>query len=226
MDLWLLTICGIAVAAATLALLVARALRIDRKLLAALGHFASDPLALVGELAQWAALARSARPEALRARTAGVRHPLLGRGAQLVAKQADPPAIRSELNTLADGLIRTYARRQKVARWLSLVAPALAIASLTAAAAIWLPTLEDPTAVAGGFALAALALFACGTFFQALASIGAPTVSATAALTISSVIVIEGLVAIREGQDQAGVMERLSQFLPEADRPAALRRAA
>ncbi|MGH7130842.1 MAG: hypothetical protein ACREJO_02725 [Phycisphaerales bacterium] len=226
MDLWLLTICGLAVAAATLALLVARALRIDRKLLAALGHFTADPLALVGELAQCAALARSAGPGALHTRTPAVRHPLLSRGAQLVAKQAEPPAIRSELNTLADQLLRTYSRRHTVARWLSLVAPVLAIASLTLAAAMWLPTLEDPTAVAGGFALAALALFACGTFFQALASVGAPAVSATAALTISSVIVIEGLVAIREGQDQAGVMERLAHFLPEADRPAALRRAA
>lgn len=215
MERQILEVCLITLAATIAAFVAARLLRIDRVLVRLVRCTAPipSPQAAVSELIR---LAETARTEGVSSIALGVKHShwdFLARGLAMLTQPIDPAAMRSAMHGQLDAVLS-----RRPGRWVPALAHAtslLGLGALSGALVLLLTHVEDPTTISAGVAISILCLLVAGGLFHQLSRPLADAVRAPYAQELLvGLIVIEGLLAIRDGADPGMVRERIAAVLP------------
>ncbi len=203
--------------AAGAAIALARACRLDRWLTVP----EADPLGAMDRVLDCARRCRADGPASLSASLSGPDR-LMADGLRLLIAGAEPGLIRNVMDRRLDAALARLSRRQVFLSVAARVGPLVAIPLLAAAAVAMI--------VSGADALrapAAAALGACTLLVLPFAALAGPARRAggrlVAARALAGLVVIEGVLAIRRGEDPGLAQRRLSLLLPPdfLTRPAA-----
>ncbi|MBL8989954.1 MAG: hypothetical protein JNJ48_00070 [Phycisphaerae bacterium] len=215
MERQVIELCLVVVASVIGALVMARVLRLDRVVARVLTRHAPLPapheaIAMVVRLAE---AASRHGPGALAGAAGKTPDQLTVRGLGLIERRAEPELLRQDLHRSLDALLAL--RPGRMGRLTSGAMSMIGLGSLCVALAMVLRHADDPTTISAGVALSVLALVVAGGVFHQLSRPFADAFHATRAQEmLAGLILIEGLLAIRQGGDAAMVRERLAALLP------------
>ncbi|MCW5765834.1 MAG: hypothetical protein KIT68_07645 [Phycisphaeraceae bacterium] len=215
MERQVIELCLLVVASVIGALVMARVLRLDRLVARALTRHAALP-APHEAVATVVRLAEAASRQGMGALGSAVgRAPdaLTQRGLGLIESRTEPELLRRDLHRSLDMMLAM--RPGRMGRLTSQAMATIGLGSLAVALALVLRHADDPTTISAGVALAVLSLVVAGGVFHQLSRPFADAFHATRAQEmLAGLILIEGLLAIRQGGDAAMVRERVAELLP------------
>ena len=178
-----------------------------------------DMKGLIAELVELSNLSRKQGLLALEGKIKTVEDPLLAKGLQLVVDGTEPPKIREILEVEVDMFEEEYNLAGKVYDALGGYCPTVGIIGAVLGLIHVMENLADPSALGGGIAVAFVATVygvgAANLFFLPFG--GKIKMKAKEMVTVRN-MVIEGLVALGQGENPRMIEEKLSGYLPEKDR--------
>lgn len=189
-----------------------------RRALAMLPWIARPPVpggeATVGRIVEWSRVARRKGLLGLDAEIAGVEDPFTRRGLELVVDGTDPERLRSILEVELDAREEDELAAARVFEGMGVYAPTLGIIGAVLGLMSVMQNLEDPTRLGQGIAAAFTATvygigFANLLFLPAAAKLKA----LVARRTRERIMVVDGLVAMAEGENPRAIEARLQGYL-------------
>ena len=193
------------------------------KALSSLGMvFGNVDVDLRGTIAKVVELGNISRKQgllALEGQIKSIHDPLLAKGVQLVVDGMEPNKIREVLEVEVEMFEEEYTMAGKVYESLGGYAPTVGILGAVLGLIHVMENLADPSALGGGIAVAFVAtVYGVGSANLLFLPIVGKIKMKAKELVVGKVVVIEGLVAVAQGENPRMIEEKLSGFLPESER--------
>ncbi len=180
---------------------------------------AQDMKGLIAELVELSNLSRKQGLLALEGKIKTVEDPLLAKGLQLVVDGTEPPKIREILEVEVDMFDEEYILAGKVWDSLGGYCPTVGILGAVLGLIHVMENLADPSALGGGIAVAFVAtVYGVGAANLFFLPFGGKIKMKAKEMVTTRNMIIEGLVALGQGENPRMIEEKLSGYLPEKDR--------
>ena len=180
---------------------------------------AQDMKGLIAELVELSNLSRKQGLLALEGKIKTVEDPLLAKGLQLVVDGTEPPKIREILEVEVDMFDEEYTLAGKVWDSLGGYCPTVGILGAVLGLIHVMENLADPSALGGGIAVAFVAtVYGVGAANLFFLPFGGKIKMKAKEMVTTRNMIIEGLVALGQGENPRMIEEKLSGYLSEKDR--------
>jgi len=180
---------------------------------------AQDMKGLIAELVELSNLSRKQGLLALEGKIKTVEDPLLAKGLQLVVDGTEPPKIREILEVEVDTFDEEFALAGKVWDSFGGYCPTVGILGAVLGLIHVMENLADPSALGGGIAVAFVAtVYGVGAANLFFLPFGGKIKMKAKEMVTTRNMIIEGLVALGQGENPRMIEEKLSGYLPEKDR--------
>ena len=180
---------------------------------------AQDMKGLIAELVELSNLSRKQGLLALEGKIKTVEDPLLAKGLQLVVDGTEPPKIREILEVEVDMFDEEYILAGKVWDSFGGYCPTVGILGAVLGLIHVMENLADPSALGGGIAVAFVAtVYGVGAANLFFLPFGGKIKMKAKEMVTTRNMIIEGLVALGQGENPRMIEEKLSGYLPEKDR--------
>lgn len=180
---------------------------------------AQDMKGLIAELVEFSNLSRKQGLLALEGKIKTVEDPLLAKGLQLVVDGTEPPKIREILEVEVDTFDEEYILAGKVWDSFGGYCPTVGILGAVLGLIHVMENLADPSALGGGIAVAFVAtVYGVGAANLFFLPFGGKIKMKAKEMVTTRNMIIEGLVALGQGENPRMIEEKLSGYLPEKDR--------
>jgi chemotaxis protein MotA len=180
---------------------------------------AQDMKGLIAELVELSNLSRKQGLLALEGKIKTVEDPLLAKGLQLVVDGTEPPKIREILEVEVDTFDEEYILAGKVWDSFGGYCPTVGILGAVLGLIHVMENLADPSALGGGIAVAFVAtVYGVGAANLFFLPFGGKIKMKAKEMVTTRNMIIEGLVALGQGENPRMIEEKLSGYLPEKDR--------
>lgn len=175
---------------------------------------ASDSAALVAQLVEWSTMARKQGLLALEAQVEAQADPFLKKGLQMVVDGVEPEAIRQMLDIELHGQSQRDLAAAKVFEGMGIYSPTLGIIGAVLGLIAVMKNLADPSKLGQGIAAAFTAtIYGIGAANLALLPMAAKLKGHVNAQAQSREMVVEGLIAIAQGENPRNIEARLNGFV-------------
>ena len=157
---------------------------------------------------------------ALEGQIKAIQDPLMAKGIQLVVDGTEPPKIREILEVEVGVFEEEYTLAGKVYESLGGYAPTVGILGAVLGLIHVMENLADPSKLGGGIAVAFVAtVYGVGAANLFFLPMGGKIKMKAKELVMGKLMVIEGLIAVAQGENPRMIEEKLSGFLPTSKKP-------
>ena len=175
---------------------------------------AHDQAAVIAQIVEWSTTARKQGLLGLEAQVAQQSDPFLGKGLQMVVDGVEPESIRQMLEIELHGQSARDLAAAKVFEGMGIYAPTLGIVGAVLGLMAVMKNLADPSKLGHGIAAAFTAtIYWIGSANLALLPIGNKLKNLVNAQTVEREMIIEGLIAIAQGENPRNIEARLSGYV-------------
>ncbi len=175
---------------------------------------AHDHNAVIAQIVEWSTTARKQGLLGLEAQVAQQSDPFLAKGLQMVVDGVEPEAIRQMLEIELHGQSARDLAAAKVFEGMGIYAPTLGIVGAVLGLMAVMKNLADPSKLGHGIAAAFTAtIYGIGSANLALLPIGNKLKTLVNAQTIEREMIVEGLIAIAQGENPRNIEARLSGYV-------------
>lgn len=173
-----------------------------------------DRIAVVTKIVEWSSVARKQGLLGLEAEVQAQPDAFLRKGLQMVVDGVEPEAIRQMLEIEMAGQEHSDMAAAKVFEGMGIYAPTLGIIGAVLGLMAVMKNLADPSKLGGGIAAAFTAtIYGIGAANLALLPIATKLKGLIGAQTQTREMIIEGLIAIAQGENPRNIEARLNGFL-------------
>ena len=173
-----------------------------------------DSHALVSRIVEWSNVARRQGLLGLEPEIPGVRDEFLRKGLQMVVDGSEPEAIRQTLEIELQSQLHRDMAAAKVFEGMGIYAPTLGIIGAVLGLMAVMKNLADPSKLGHGIAAAFTAtIYGIGVANLALLPMASKLKGVVADQTLEREMLIEGLIAIAQGENPRNIEARLSGYL-------------
>jgi chemotaxis protein MotA len=173
-----------------------------------------DPSALIARIVEWSTIARRQGLLGLEPEIAGVGDEFLRKGLQMVVDGSEPDAIRQTLDIELQSQAHRDLAAAKVFEGMGVYAPTLGIIGAVLGLMAVMKNLADPGKLGHGIAAAFTAtIYGIGVANLALLPIASKLKGVVNDQALEREMVIEGLIAIAQGENPRNLEARLSGYL-------------
>lgn len=215
-----LTVVGGTLAALLICYPLKLVLRAPQLLLKSLFHTTTNLTALIAQIVELADVARREGLLALDQRLPQIEAPFLRQGIELAVDGVRPDVIADLLKTEVETMALRHKEGKQLIEQLAKFAPAFGMIGTLLGLIMMLGKMSDPASIGGGMAVALVT-----TLYGVLLANGSllPMAEKLSYLSkqemLSRELIIRGVLAIQAGEHPRLIAQRLSTFLPSADRP-------
>lgn len=175
---------------------------------------ASDRRALVAQIVEWSTTARKQGLLGLEQQVQAQSDPFLRKGLQMVVDGVEPEAIRQMLETDLHGQNSRDLAAAKVFEGMGIYAPTLGIIGAVLGLMAVMKNLADPSKLGHGIAAAFTAtIYGIGSANLALLPMASKLKGVVNAQAEEREMIIEGLIAIAQGENPRNIETRLNGYL-------------
>lgn len=175
---------------------------------------ASDRRALVAQIVEWSTTARKQGLLGLEQQVQAQSDPFLRKGLQMVVDGVEPEAIRQMLETDLHGQNSRDLAAAKVFEGMGIYAPTLGIIGAVLGLMAVMKNLADPSKLGHGIAAAFTAtIYGIGSANLALLPMASKLKGLVNAQAEEREMIIEGLIAIAQGENPRNIETRLNGYL-------------
>ncbi len=175
---------------------------------------AHDHAAVIAQIVEWSTTARKQGLLGLEAQVAEQTDPFMGKGLQMVVDGLEPEAIRQMLEIELEGQSTRDLAAAKVFEGMGVYAPTLGIVGAVLGLMAVMKNLADPSKLGHGIAAAFTAtIYGIGAANLALLPIGNKLKTLVNARSTEREMIIEGLIAIAQGENPRNIEARLNGYL-------------
>ncbi|MGJ4731049.1 flagellar motor protein [Luteimonas sp. SDU101] len=175
---------------------------------------AHDQAAVIAQIVEWSTTARKQGLLGLEAQVAQQSDPFLGKGLQMVVDGVEPESIRQMLEIELHGQSARDLAAAKVFEGMGIYAPTLGIVGAVLGLMAVMKNLADPSKLGHGIAAAFTAtIYGIGSANLALLPIGNKLKTLVNAQTLEREMIVEGLIAIAQGENPRNIEARLSGYV-------------
>ena len=175
---------------------------------------AHDHAAVIAQIVEWSTTARKQGLLGLESQVAEQTDPFMGKGLQMVVDGLEPEAIRQMLEIELDGQNARDLAAAKVFEGMGIYAPTLGIVGAVLGLMAVMKNLADPSKLGHGIAAAFTAtIYGIGAANLALLPIGNKLKTLVNARSTEREMIIEGLIAIAQGENPRNIEARLNGYL-------------
>ena len=173
-----------------------------------------DPQAQIARIVEWSNTARRQGLLGLEGEIAGVRDEFLRKGLQMVVDGSEPEAIRQTLEIELQNQQHRDMAAAKVFEGMGVYAPTLGIIGAVLGLMSVMKNLADPSKLGHGIAAAFTAtIYGIGAANLALLPMASKLKGVVNDQTLEREMLIEGLIAIAQGENPRNIESRLSGYL-------------
>ena len=177
------------------------------------------PQTEIDRIAEWAYLARRERLLALEEKLAEIDDPFLVKGIRLVVDGFPAQTVRDILGIELYSMQNRHMQGKKLMDQMGAVAPAFGMIGTLMGLIAMLKSLDDPSSIGGGMAVALLTTFYGAVMANMLfLPLAVKLEAREKEETLMREIMIEGIVSIQAGDKPQVIKEKLKSFIPPADR--------
>lgn len=188
-----------------------RALKIARWVVQPPSH---DRQALIGKIVEWSTIARKQGLLGLEAEVGSLDDPFIKKGLQMVVDGVEPEAIRGMLEIEMHGQGARDTQAAKVYEGAGIYAPTLGIIGAVLGLIAVMKNLADPSKLGIGIAAAFTAtIYGIGAANLVLLPMASKLKGLVNAQTETREMVVEGLIAIAQGENPRNIEARLGGFV-------------
>jgi chemotaxis protein MotA len=174
----------------------------------------SDRRAMIAQLVEWSTTARKQGLLGLEAQVQNLADPFLRKGLQMVVDGVEPESIRQMLEIEMHGQSSRDLAAAKVYEGMGIYAPTLGIIGAVLGLMAVMKNLADPSKLGHGIAAAFTAtIYGIGTANLALLPIASKLKGLVNSQTEEREMIVEGLIAIAQGENPRNIEARLSGYL-------------
>ena len=174
----------------------------------------SDRRAMIAQLVEWSTTARKQGLLGLEAQVQNLEDPFLRKGLQMVVDGLEPESIRQMLEIEMHGQSSRDLAAAKVYEGMGIYAPTLGIIGAVLGLMAVMKNLADPSKLGHGIAAAFTAtIYGIGTANLALLPIASKLKGLVNSQTEEREMIVEGLIAIAQGENPRNIEARLSGYL-------------
>jgi len=175
---------------------------------------AHDQAAVIAQIVEWSTIARKQGLLGLEAQVAQQTDPFLGKGLQMVVDGLEPEAIRQMLEIDLHGQNARDLAAAKVFEGMGIYAPTLGIIGAVLGLMAVMKNLADPSKLGHGIAAAFTAtIYGIGIANLALLPMGNKLKTLINARTNEREMIVEGLIAIAQGENPRNIETRLGGYV-------------
>lgn len=175
---------------------------------------ANDRRAMIAQLVEWSTTARKQGLLGLEAQVQALQDPFLRKGLQMVVDGVEPESIRQMLEIELHGQSSRDLAAAKVFEGMGVYAPTLGIIGAVLGLMAVMKNLADPSKLGHGIAAAFTAtIYGIGSANLALLPIASKLKGVVNAQTEEREMIVEGLIAIAQGENPRNIEARLSGYL-------------
>ena len=183
------------------------------------GNVHVDIKGTIAKIVELSNISRKQGLLALEGQIKSIEDPLLAKGIQLVVDGTEPTKIREVLEVEVGIFEEEYTHAGKVYESLGGYAPTVGILGAVLGLIHVMENLADPSKLGGGIAVAFVAtVYGVGAANLFFLPMGGKIKMKAKELVIGKLVVIEGLVAVAQGENPRMIEEKLSGFLSESER--------
>ncbi|TWG93724.1 chemotaxis protein MotA [Luteimonas sp. J16] len=173
-----------------------------------------DPQAVIAQIVEWSTTARKQGLLGLEAQVAEQSDPFMAKGLQMVVDGLEPEAIRQMLEIELQGQNERDLAAAKVFEGMGIYAPTLGIVGAVLGLMAVMKNLADPSKLGHGIAAAFTAtIYGIGSANLILLPVGNKLKTLIRAQATEREMVIEGLIAIAQGENPRNIESRLNGYL-------------
>lgn len=173
-----------------------------------------DPQAQIARIVEWSNTARRQGLLGLETEIAGVQDEFLRKGLQMVVDGSEPEAIRQTLEIELSSAQHRDMAAAKVFEGMGIYAPTLGIIGAVLGLMAVMKNLADPSKLGHGIAAAFTAtIYGIGAANLALLPMASKLKGVVNDQTLEREMLIEGLIAIAQGENPRNIEARLSGYL-------------
>jgi len=174
----------------------------------------SDRRATIAQLVEWSTTARKQGLLGLEQQVQNLQDPFLRKGLQMVVDGVEPESIRQMLEIEMHGQSSRDLAAAKVYEGMGIYAPTLGIIGAVLGLMAVMKNLADPSKLGHGIAAAFTAtIYGIGTANLALLPIASKLKGLVNSQTEEREMIVEGLIAIAQGENPRNIEARLSGYL-------------
>jgi chemotaxis protein MotA len=174
----------------------------------------SDRRAMIAQLVEWSTTARKQGLLGLEQQVQNLQDPFLRKGLQMVVDGVEPESIRQMLEIEMHGQSSRDLAAAKVYEGMGIYAPTLGIIGAVLGLMAVMKNLADPSKLGHGIAAAFTAtIYGIGTANLALLPIASKLKGLVNSQTEEREMIVEGLIAIAQGENPRNIEARLSGYL-------------
>ncbi|MFC5568958.1 flagellar motor protein [Lysobacter yangpyeongensis] len=175
---------------------------------------AHDRRAMIAQLVEWSTTARKQGLLGLEAQVQAQQDPFVRKGLQMVVDGIEPETIRQMLEIEMHGQSSRDMAAAKVFEGMGIYAPTLGIIGAVLGLMAVMKNLADPSKLGHGIAAAFTAtIYGIGSANLALLPIASKLKGVVNAQTEEREMIVEGLIAIAQGENPRNIESRLSGYL-------------
>lgn len=173
-----------------------------------------DHQAVIAQIVEWSTTARKQGLLGLEAQVAEQADPFMAKGLQMVVDGLEPEAIRQMLEIELQGQNERDLAAAKVFEGMGIYAPTLGIVGAVLGLMAVMKNLADPSKLGHGIAAAFTAtIYGIGSANLILLPVGNKLKTLIRAQATEREMVIEGLIAIAQGENPRNIESRLNGYL-------------
>ena len=173
-----------------------------------------DHQAVIAQIVEWSTTARKQGLLGLEAQVAEQADPFMAKGLQMVVDGLEPEAIRQMLEIELQGQSERDVAAAKVFEGMGIYAPTLGIVGAVLGLMAVMKNLADPSKLGHGIAAAFTAtIYGIGSANLILLPVGNKLKTLIRAQATEREMVIEGLIAIAQGENPRNIESRLNGYL-------------
>jgi chemotaxis protein MotA len=176
---------------------------------------AHDRRATIAQIVEWSTTARKQGLLGLEAQVQALEDPFLRKGLQMVVDGVEPEAIRQVLEIELHGQSSRDLAAAKVFEGMGIYAPTLGIIGAVLGLMAVMKNLADPSKLGHGIAAAFTAtIYGIGSANLALLPMASKLKGLVGAQAEEREMIVEGLIAIAQGENPRNIEARLNGYLP------------
>ena len=175
---------------------------------------AQDHASVIAQIVEWSTTARKQGLLGLEAQVAQQSDPFMGKGLQMVVDGLEPESIRQMLEIELEGQSARDLAAAKVYEGMGIYAPTLGIVGAVLGLMAVMKNLADPSKLGHGIAAAFTAtIYGIGAANLALLPVSNKLKTLVNAQSTEREMIIEGLIAIAQGENPRNIEARLNGYL-------------
>ncbi len=183
------------------------------------GNVSVDMKGVINKVVELSNVSRKQGLLALEGQMKNISDPFMAKGVQLVVDGTEPPKIREILEVEVGVLEEEYTSYAKVYEAFGGYAPCVGIIGAVLGLIHVMENLADPSALGGGIAVAFVAtVYGVGLANLIFLPMGNKIKIKAKDLILGKLMVVEGLLSVAQGENPRMIEEKLSGFLPSAEK--------